>query len=85
MSALQKGQASMLNPVLTKFIQINTIYFSKSVHVLAPLGSIDVNKGIAAKIVDSRPAGQQEYEAIHNAQNIPNEHKLDEYTTKQDG
>jgi len=67
MDELIKSQQNMLNPVLTKFLQVNTILYSKSVSVYSPLGLVDPNSGLAAKIVSDpnlRKSGVTKIEAV---------------------
>jgi len=52
MSSLISNQHKMLNPVLTKFLTLNTIYFSKSVAIFSSIGSIDPNAGLTAQLLD---------------------------------
>jgi len=43
MIALTDSKQKMLNPIFTKFLQINNIYFSKSFSIFGPVASIDPN------------------------------------------
>jgi hypothetical protein len=71
MDELIKSKHNMLNPVLTKFLQVNTILYSKSLSAFSPLGSIDPNAGLAHKIINdpnNRKSGVSKLEAIQKAQ-----------------
>lgn len=35
---------TMLNPLLTKFVQINNIFYTKTYSVMQPISSLDPNK-----------------------------------------
>lgn len=54
MMSLSKSITVMLNPVLTSFIQVNTIFFSKSQAIFAPVQSIDPNAALVAKDMDTK-------------------------------
>lgn len=49
---LQKAITLMLNQVIIAFIKINTMFYSKSQAIFAPVGSIDPNAALSAKEVD---------------------------------
>jgi len=51
MSLLTEKRSQMLNPIVTKFIHINTIFFNKATIALAPISSFDPNKGLTTKAV----------------------------------
>jgi hypothetical protein len=50
--SLSKSVTLNLNQVLITFIQINTIFYSKSQAVFAPVGSIDPNASLAAREIE---------------------------------
>lgn len=77
MNELINSQTNMLNPVLTKFIQLNTIFYSKTTAHMAPIGAIDPNAGLAQKILST--SGKNKYEAISKAKDLPNQFDKSEY------
>jgi len=80
MTTIIKQMSSMLNPVMTKFIQINTIFYSKSLAVYQPLHEVDPNSGIAHKIINKdgeNPAHDEHLKRISEAKDLPN--KYDDY------
>jgi hypothetical protein len=53
MTELVNQKEKMLNPVLTKFIQINAILYSKSYTNFSHIGAIDPNKNLINKMVEN--------------------------------
>ena len=64
MEKLVTSMSNMLNPVLTKFIQINTMFYSKSIAINAPIGSIDPNAGLAADVLKKQSTHGAKMKAI---------------------
>ena len=67
MFELVESRFTMLNPIVTKFLAIQSSFYSKSFANFSPIGSIDPNKSITEKAISNqqfatnqRPAG-----AIH--------------------
>ena len=52
MDELVNKKETMLNPVLTKFIQVNAILYSKSYLNFSNVGAIDPNRGLINKMID---------------------------------
>jgi hypothetical protein len=53
MTELVNSKEKMLNPILTKFIQINSILFSKSFAQFSGIASMDPNRGLIKKSLEA--------------------------------
>ena len=56
MNELVNQKEKMLNPVLTKFIQINSLLYGKSYTNFSHIGAIDPNKNLINKMVEKSNA-----------------------------
>jgi hypothetical protein len=75
MSTLKSSITIMLRDLLSKFIKINTIFFSKSQSIFSPVGSIDPNAGLIAKDIDDKVHRQSmsKHKAIETAIMVPDQ------------
>jgi hypothetical protein len=52
MAELMESKTRMLNPILTKFIMLNQIFYQKSFSCFSEIASIDPNSKIAQDIMN---------------------------------
>ena len=52
MAELVENKTKMLNPILTKFIMLNQIFYQKSFSCFSEIASIDPNSAIANNIMN---------------------------------
>ena len=54
MAELMESKTRMLNPILTKFITLNQIFYQKSFSCFSEIASIDPNSKIAQDIMNGQ-------------------------------